>query len=113
MSYRIHSMHLCEGDWFQIEIHHDSGEEVVSIERVIYWVFVEADGHVEHLDAICNKSPRIALGNNHIASSDCFYVNGKDKCPSGATWQELFDKTLPSRLNVRDITQWYKQLAKP
>ncbi len=113
MSYRIHSTRLCEGDWFQIEIFHDSGEEWVSIARVIYWVFIEADGLVEHLDAICNDTPRIALGNNHLSSSDCFFVNGKDKCPTGETWQELFDKTLPSRLNVRDITHRYKEFPNP
>ena len=113
MSYRIHSTRLCEGDWFQIEIIRDSGEERVFIERVIYWVFVEADGLVEHLDAICNNTPRIALGNNHLAFSDCFFVNGKDKCPSGSTWQELFDKAVPSLLNVRDITQLCKQVPNP
>jgi hypothetical protein len=108
MSYHMKSARLAEGDWFQIEIF--QSEKKVYIHRVIFWVFVEAEHVIEHLDAICDQgTPRIAMGNNHLAFTDCIFVNGRDKCHSGETWLEVYDKTLPCRNNTRDITDLFSE----
>jgi hypothetical protein len=50
-----------------------------------------------------------ALGQNQIAFIDYFFVHGRDKCPTGETWLEIYEKTLPTGMNYRDITHLYKE----
>jgi hypothetical protein len=97
-------------DWFKIEINRDSENSTVSIDRVIFWSLMEVEGQIEHLDAICSAgTPMAALGENHLAFTDYFFVHGRDKCPTGETWLEIYEKTLPTGMNYRDITHLYKE----
>lgn len=108
MSYAMNSARLAEGDWFQIEIFHS--KKKVYIHRVIFWVFVESKSHNEHLDAICEQGiPRLAIGESYLSDTDTIFVNGRDKCPSGETWLEVYDRTLPTEYNTREITDLFSE----
>jgi hypothetical protein len=106
MSYHIRSWHPVEGDWFQVEILREElrDGDTQTITRIIGWALIEEEGTIERLEAICDQGlPRASLGNEHIAFSDAFFVSGADKCPTGETWLELYNNTVPSNLNVRTI----------
>lgn len=75
------------------------------IERVVLWLVMELTPHtVEHIRACtCN-------GLTNDKDGDCYFVRGDDKSPVGKTWGELFEETLPSRCNVREITEQMNQI---
>jgi hypothetical protein len=85
------------GDWFAI---YTPDQVRWFIERVLLWGLVEAEHQVSHVSGILTDGLPA-----DDTEGDRYYVLGSDRSPAGTTWREVFDGTLPTIRNVREITE--------
>lgn len=92
--YHIRQILPVDGDWFALlpeYLGKDEGYRY-TLERIIAWALIEADGLVDHVAPIgCQSYP---LTND--INDDISFVYGRDRCPTGQTWLEVWNDTAPA-----------------
>ncbi|MEM9660062.1 MAG: hypothetical protein AAF961_16995 [Planctomycetota bacterium] len=85
-----------EDDWFVVTRLDDRW----TMARAIHWLVVRAEDGVDHVVA-CD-----AMGVPHEDPySDRFFALGRDRSPwHGLTYQEIWDRAVPSALGIVEIT---------
>lgn len=93
----IRQCYAVSGDWFVVS--KPGGEGRWFIGRVTLWALVEADGEISHVRALDETGIP-----HEDEQGDSYFAYGPDTSPAGCTWKELYDRTVPNVMNVREIT---------
>lgn len=98
----------CSGNWFQISIEYFGPIKPSRcvMTRVALWGRKRINGgdFIEGIDSI---------GAGHVFNDmDYFYVYGDDKCPTGKTWNELFNETPSFNWGIKEIPDLFAEKKK-
>ena len=97
--YRIKQLVPAGDDWYCVT---NPEEDRWFIERVVLWALVEGDEVVDHVRAIGDQGMP-------VEDEEAYFVRGSDPSPkTGHTWHEMYLKTIPERIFVREITEWMR-----
>jgi hypothetical protein len=94
-NHRIKEIRPVIGDWFCVS---NPEDDRWFIERVIAWALVEAEGQIDHVQAILTD------GTPQIDEGDAYFVASSDVGFLGISWGEIYRQVVPGPSFVREIT---------